>query len=225
MFDALKQARRAGAAVKKAQQEQQAQPEPKVPTPPAPMAKADPLPLPRSSKSLAEFSEALSKDSVSDQMRRLEQATAALSGLSDVPRNKDQSERKLTIGTGIRLKGDISDCDSLLVEGKIEASVKADKVEIKEGGTIVGDAEIGIADISGRFEGSLTVTGHLIVRSTGRVSGRIRYQAIMVEAGGEISGDIQAKSPESDREATTPSQNSTASEAEDKQETKSQDRA
>jgi len=210
MFDALKQARRAGVAAKKPQREPELQR-------PAPMAKADTLSLPRSSKSLAEFSKALSKDSVGEQMRRLEQAASGHAGLADASGNAGQSERKLTIGTGIRLKGDISDCDSLLVEGKIEASVNANKVEIKEGGAIMGDAEIGIADISGRFEGSLTVTGHLIIRSTGCVSGEVRYQAIMIEAGGEISGDIQAESVKSDREASSHSRNSTAEKPDGKQ--------
>ena len=47
------------------------------------------------------------------------------------------------------------------------------------------------ADISGKFEGELTATDKLIIRTSGRVSGKIRYNAIEIEPGGEISGDIQ----------------------------------
>lgn len=209
MFDALKQARRAGSAARKARQDPNSQPEPQAPTPPVPTAKADSLSLPRSSKSLA-------KGSVSDQMRRLEQATAEISSQIGESRASGQPERKLTIGTGIRLKGDISDCDSLLVEGQIEASVNAQKVEIKENGAIMGDAEIGIADISGSFEGKLTVTERLIIRATGRVSGEIRYKAIEIEVGGEISGDIQAagaKGGAKPRASSQKTQNAVSNEA------------
>ena len=54
-----------------------------------------------------------------------------------------------------------------------------------------GDAEIETAEISGVFEGNLTVTNRLLIRSSGYVSGVIRYCSIEIEAGGQISGDIQ----------------------------------
>jgi cytoskeletal protein CcmA (bactofilin family) len=54
-----------------------------------------------------------------------------------------------------------------------------------------GSAEIDTADVSGRFEGDLTVRSRLVIRSTGRIVGTVRYGQIEIERGGIISGEIE----------------------------------
>src|SRR6266568_677533 len=54
---------------------------------------------------------------------------------------------------------------------------------------IVGKVGIDVAEIRGRFEGELTARKQLVVRATGRVSGKIRYGRVAIEEGGELSGD------------------------------------
>lgn len=105
----------------------------------------------------------------------------------------DKQLRKLTVGPGIRLKGEIADCDILVVEGHVEASAKAKLIEIAETGTIIGDIEVETADVSGRVDGSLNANERLIIRSTGRVLGKIRYDIIEIESGGRISGDVETE--------------------------------
>ena len=129
---------------------------------------------------------------VKEQMSRVAQAAPDI--VSEPPATEtrpDPASQKLTIVPGIHLKGEISNCDTLLVEGDIEASAVTRSIEISACGTFSGDAEIERADISGRFDGELTVADHLTIRSTGRVSGKIRYNSIEIEAGGQIAGDIQ----------------------------------
>ena len=46
------------------------------------------------------------------------------------------------------------------------------------------------AEIRGRFEGEITVRKQLIVHSSGKVSGKIRYAKIKMEEGAEIAGDL-----------------------------------
>lgn len=103
------------------------------------------------------------------------------------------SKNRLVVGVGIALKGAaITACDSLVVEGNVEAILKESRqIEISASGQFKGDAEIDIADISGRFEGNLTAKQKLVIRSGGSVTGTIRYAQLEVESGGEISGDIQ----------------------------------
>ena len=105
-----------------------------------------------------------------------------------------QSEgNKLTVGRDIRLKGEITACDKLVVEGRVEASLtNARVIEVAPTGYYKGDAEVDEADISGRFEGQLVARDKLTVRADGRVSGSIRYGRIVIESGGEVSGDMQA---------------------------------
>ena len=101
---------------------------------------------------------------------------------------------KLIVGRNIRLKGEIADCDTLVVEGHVEASMRSRIIEIAEGGVFVGKVEIDSAHVRGRFEGELNARERLTIHSTGKVSGNIRYGQIAIEAGGEISGDTAVAS-------------------------------
>ncbi|NKB55902.1 MAG: polymer-forming cytoskeletal protein [Alphaproteobacteria bacterium] len=106
---------------------------------------------------------------------------------------------RLTVGPDIRLKSAaIEDCDTLFVEGRVEASMDSRVLQIEKSGTFVGAATIDEAEIHGNFEGDLTARDRLVIHKTGRVSGTVRYGRLTIEEGGEIAGDIAAagsKSP------------------------------
>lgn len=103
--------------------------------------------------------------------------------------------RKLVVGREIVFTGEIKSCDCLVVEGTVKANVAACKdIQIAEGGLFSGSASVEIAEIRGRFEGELTVSERLSVRSGGKIAAKVRYHQVEVECGGEISGDIQAQS-------------------------------
>ncbi len=116
---------------------------------------------------------------------------------SECPRRSDGESCKLTVGREVRLNGEITSCDKLVVEGEVEASLSdAGVIEVAPTGVFKGNAQVDEADISGRFEGELVARDRLIVRAGGRISGSIRYGRIVIESGGEISGDMQTLSPE-----------------------------
>lgn len=99
--------------------------------------------------------------------------------------------KTLIVGKEISLNGEISSCDRLIVEGKVEASLAGCQfIEIADGGVFKGAAEIQDAEIRGLFEGKLTVQGRLLICATGRVVGEVRYGQIEIECGGEVSGTI-----------------------------------
>ncbi len=98
---------------------------------------------------------------------------------------------KLTVGANIKLKGvEITDCDTLVVEGTVEATMNSRVIEIAETGAFKGSAEIDIAEVRGTFDGNLTVREKLVIFSTGKVTGKIRYGKIVIEEGGQLSGEI-----------------------------------
>ena len=106
---------------------------------------------------------------------------------------KPEGVSKLIVGPDIKLKGaEITDCDTLVVEGRVEASMDSRVIQIAENGVFVGKVGIDIAEIRGRFDGELTARKQLVIRATGRVSGKIRYGKVAIEEGGELSGDIGA---------------------------------
>lgn len=101
------------------------------------------------------------------------------------------SGAKLTVGANIKLKGvEITDCDTLVVEGTVEATMNSRVIQIAERGAFKGSAEIDIAEVRGSFDGNLTVRDKLVIFSTGKVTGKICYGKIVIEEGGQLSGDI-----------------------------------
>ena len=107
-------------------------------------------------------------------------------------RNEERKEAKLVVGPEIKIKGvEISDCDTLVVEGRIEATLDSRVLEITEHGVFQGTIAVDNAEVHGRFEGELTVRKQLIIHATGRVSGKIRYAKIKVEEGAELAGEMQ----------------------------------
>lgn len=103
-----------------------------------------------------------------------------------------ETESKLTVGPNIKLKGvEITDCDTLVVEGSVEATMDSRVIQISERGAFKGSAEIDIAEIRGLFDGNLTVRQKLVIYSTGKVTGRVRYGKVVIEEGGQLSGEIE----------------------------------
>jgi len=111
-------------------------------------------------------------------------------------------EKKLIVGRNIVLNGEIKSCDKLIVEGHVEANISDCRtIVVAEGGSFKGMAEIDTAEISGVFDGSITAHELLVVRASGRISGKVRFCQLEIERGGEITGDIQAFGPNEAREA------------------------
>lgn len=104
-------------------------------------------------------------------------------------------ESRLIVGPEVKLKGaEILDCDTLVVEGRVEATMDSRVLRIAEKGAFKGTVGIDIAEIHGHFEGELTARKQLLIHASGRVSGKIRYGKILIEEGGELSGDVQSLS-------------------------------
>lgn len=107
------------------------------------------------------------------------------------------SEARLIVGPDVKLKGaEILDCDTLVVEGRVEATMDSRVIRIAEQGSFTGKVSIDIAEIHGTFEGELTARSQLIIHATGRVSGKIRYGKLVIDEGGELCGDINTLAAE-----------------------------
>ncbi len=117
---------------------------------------------------------------------------------AEAPRNEEGGS-KLIVGPNIKLKGvEIDDCDTLVVEGRVEATMVSRAIQIAEHGAFNGKVDVDVAEIRGNFQGEMTARKKLVIHASGRVSGKIRYGKMLVQEGGEMSGDIGtlAASPE-----------------------------
>lgn len=105
-------------------------------------------------------------------------------------RNSEESKR-LLVGRDISLSGEITACDSLVVEGTVQATLEhSQSLEVTDTGLYKGKVTIEEAIIAGRFEGELSVRGTLSIKSTGVLEGKVRFNRLEVELGGVIKGDI-----------------------------------
>lgn len=112
---------------------------------------------------------------------------------SDPAARAQTPTRTLVVGREIVLSGEISACDRLVVEGTVKANIKDCRdIAIAEGGLFTGSAAVESAEVRGRFEGELTVSGRLFIRSSGEIAAAVRYREIEIERGGRLSGNVQA---------------------------------
>ena len=114
-------------------------------------------------------------------------------GKTFIPAVNRDEHRRLIVGRDISITGEIKACDHLIVQGVVEAELHGGKrMDIADSGLFRGTVEIEDAEIAGRFEGELTVTGQLTVRAGGKIVGNVHYGSIEVEAGASIQGGMQA---------------------------------
>jgi cytoskeletal protein CcmA (bactofilin family) len=128
-------------------------------------------------------------------------APAGEAGLGAATGERPEPDRyggkRLIVGEGIRLSGEISSCDRLVVEGEVEVTLNDTlALEISSTGRFTGGCEVEEADISGVYEGDLTVRRRLFVRASGRLTGTIRYGELELERGGQIAGNVSVLNSE-----------------------------
>jgi len=98
---------------------------------------------------------------------------------------------RLIVGPNIKLRGvEIDDCDTLVVEGRVEATMVSREIQIADTGAFNGKVDVDVAEIRGTFTGEMTARRKLVIHASGRVNGKIRYGKVNVHEGGEMSGDI-----------------------------------
>src|SRR5436190_3790419 len=100
--------------------------------------------------------------------------------------------RTMIVGPGTAFSGEITSCNRLIVEGTIDAKLdNCQHVLIDESGIFRGESSTENADVRGSFDGILVVRKRLLIRATGRVSGKLTYTQIEIEPGGKITGMLQ----------------------------------
>jgi cytoskeletal protein CcmA (bactofilin family) len=108
------------------------------------------------------------------------------------PSPEEVAGSKLFVGVNIKLKGvEISNCDVLVIEGQVDATINSKVMEISKPGTLTGTAVIDVAEIHGEFSGELTARKKLVVHGTGRVTGNVRYGKLVVAEGGTVTGEVR----------------------------------
>jgi cytoskeletal protein CcmA (bactofilin family) len=98
---------------------------------------------------------------------------------------------KVVIGNGVKFKGEITDADEVQVEGRADVTLNTDNLVVGAQGELKGNIESCNADIWGKVDGTLKITGTLTIQEQGVVSGSTEYQNLQIKLGGKISGDLK----------------------------------
>lgn len=117
----------------------------------------------------------------------------------------------LHVGRGLKLEGKIQSCDTLVIEGDVQATIESGSLTISETGEVRGEATVDEAEINGKFDGTLIVKKCLTINSTGKITGTVRYGELKVEQGGKISGEIEASEGSSSSSSSSSLKESAAS--------------
>ncbi len=100
--------------------------------------------------------------------------------------------RVLQLGKGISIQGSVTEAERIVIEGTMESQLlQCQELAISHSGVFKGEVQVEDADIAGVFDGTLTATGNLTIRATGRVLGVARSRRLSVEDGGQLTGRME----------------------------------
>ena len=95
------------------------------------------------------------------------------------------------LGASAKLEGKFEISDSIHVECEVggEMSVGG-KLVIGQSGTVHADVHTVDAVIMGQYEGNLVATGDVEITATGRVTGNIETDSLVIAKGGFFNGNV-----------------------------------
>lgn len=108
--------------------------------------------------------------------------------------NSDSSTKasSITIGSGVELKGEISNAKEVTIDGIADVKVSTQKIIVGEKGVVQGNVEAVDAQIRGELTGDIKVSNTLTIHDRGSISGKIAYKMLDIKLGGIIKGEISA---------------------------------
>lgn len=104
----------------------------------------------------------------------------------------NQGDAATVIGPAVKVEGDLRGTGNILVEGTVTGNLSTDKdITVGEKADIKANLSAMNASIAGTVNGSLVVSGHLVIKSSAKITGDITTKTIAVESGARINGHLK----------------------------------
>ena len=88
------------------------------------------------------------------------------------------------INEGTKLKGDIQSTGFFRIDGTVEGNISTpSKIVIGKTGVVIGTLHCENADIEGKFEGNLDISGTLSLKASAQIQGEVVVGKLAVEPG------------------------------------------
>ena len=109
--------------------------------------------------------------------------------------NQPESFESVVIGDGVFVKGTFTVPAKAVVNGVIEGDLTAEEVLVGPTGKITGRVSAKVLDVRGELHNNIISEKSLIIRSTGKIAGKVQYVEIEIEKGGEVQGTLNQTAP------------------------------
>jgi cytoskeletal protein CcmA (bactofilin family) len=93
------------------------------------------------------------------------------------------------ISEDIEIHGNLTGKDYVELNGKITGTLKSNKVDIRQNGSVSGEVSSEHLSIEGEVDGEIKA-GDLYIRSTAKIKGIIRYKNIDIQPGAIITAEL-----------------------------------
>ncbi|HVS88485.1 MAG TPA: polymer-forming cytoskeletal protein [Candidatus Acidoferrum sp.] len=114
---------------------------------------------------------------------------------TDAVRPLDATADRATgwLGSNLRVKGDITGTEDLLIEGSVEGLIQLDGRRLTVGKTAKVTADINARDVVvyGSVKGNVRAKGRIEIKKDGSVIGNLTTAQIMIEDGADFKGSIE----------------------------------
>lgn len=106
------------------------------------------------------------------------------------PKPRAEPSPRATIGPSIRIKGDVTGSEDLLIQGEVDGSVTLGKhaVGVGSDGRVKANIVGRMITIEGSVEGDLTAQEQIVLRGSARVQGDIKAPRVVLEDGATFRG-------------------------------------
>jgi cytoskeletal protein CcmA (bactofilin family) len=114
---------------------------------------------------------------------------------TDAMRPMDATADRTTgwLGSSLRVKGDITGTEDLLIEGSVEGLIHLDGRKLTVGATAKLTADVNARDVVvyGYVKGNVRAKGRVEIKKDGSVIGNLTTAQIMIEDGADFKGSIE----------------------------------
>jgi cytoskeletal protein CcmA (bactofilin family) len=97
------------------------------------------------------------------------------------------------LGSSLRVKGDITGTEDLVIEGSVEGMIRLEDRKLTVGTAAKVTADINARDVVvfGYVQGNVRATGRIEIKKDGSVIGNLTTAQIMIEDGADFKGSIE----------------------------------
>lgn len=102
------------------------------------------------------------------------------------------ADQPCIIGSQITIQGNLTGAEDLIVEGRIEGTIKlSNHLTVASGGVVNADLEVEDLTVNGTVQGDIHASRSITINSGARVIGNVGAPRIIIEDGARFRGRVE----------------------------------